>query len=177
MATPTSRFHVYRQRILAKQDFTSARIAFADMAKHAGDLEDKLIALFPQLNQGFVDNPLQKLTDTNVTPVPVQFQVQQKSGLSFIKIVLPQQQFPSTPQLFNLAVAQGPNAPLAPLFHRFQSAASDTFDSAANVQNYDPSPQLYWTLPDDNLHWRVQSSFDTINFNDFSPIVKAILLP
>lgn len=177
MAIRPSRFHAYRSHIDAATDLAALKRALSNMAKHAGDLEDRQIALFPQLNQGFVDNPLQKLADTNVTPVPVQFTVQQKNGLSFIKVTLPQQQIALTPQLFALTVAKGPNAPLAPLFHRFQSAASDTFDSAANVQTYDASEQLYWTLPDANLHWRVQSAFDSVNFNDFSQSQPALLLP
>ena len=177
MGIPPSRFWAYRQHIESADDLPSLKRKLSDMTRHNAQLEDRLIALLPQLNQGFVDNPLQQTTDTNVTPVPVQFTVQQKGGFSFIKITLPQQQSPPTPQLFGLAVARGPNAPLAPLFHSFQSASSDSFDAAANVQTYDPSPQLYWTLPDGNLHWRIQSSFDTINFNDFSPSQPAVILP
>jgi hypothetical protein len=150
------------------------------MVKHAGDLEDKLINLLPQLNQGFVDNPLQQQTDTNAVPAQVQITVTQRAslpGLTFIEITEPQQQLPPTAQLYSLLAARGPNAQLAPLLHKLKSSTTGAFDASSGVENYPASGQVLFTLPDTNQHWQVQSSFDSVNFNDPGPVIKAVQLP
>lgn len=135
---------------------------------YLGNLEDRLITLLPQLNQGKVDNPLQPAsTPSNLVPPPVPFTVTQKNGLSFVNIGLPQTRTAGSPTLFGLLTQRGQNASLASIYHNVQSAASESFDGSLEIQKYTLTVGV-WTLPDANPQWRLQSSFDTISFNDFS---------
>ena len=143
---------------------------------HLANLEDRLITLFPQLNQGKVDNPFQTINQAAPVPPAVSFSVTQKSGFSTINIKLPQIKIPQTSVLFALLVQRGQNAALSPLFHKVQSASTAAFDETASVQEYDLGIGV-WTIPDANPQWRLQSSFDTINFNGFSAPQAATVLP
>jgi hypothetical protein len=175
MSQGPSRMYAYIQHLPSKiSESTNLREVLLRPLTHIGQLEDKLIALFPQLGKGKVDNPFQQAnTQSNQVPPQVQMQVTQKNGLSFITITPPQLQTPDTPELFSLMAQRGPNAPLAPLFHRVQSAGTTDFNEPASYV----LGTGVWTLPDVNAHWRVQSSFDTQTFNDFSSPQKAVLLP
>jgi hypothetical protein len=153
------------------------RSALIQPFTHLANLEDSLITLFPQLNQGKVDNPLQQATtQSNQVPPPVSFSVTQKNGLSFVNIGLPQLQTPQSPVLFALQAARGQNSGLAPIYHRVQSAASEAFDGSLGIATYILGVGT-WTLPDVNSQWRLQSTFDTVTFNDFSAPKTADILP
>lgn len=145
--------------------------------QHLAELEEKLTVLFPQLAQGKVDDPFKTTSQTAPqVPPPVSFTVTQKAGLSFVNIELPQLQNPPTAALYALLVKRGQNPSLSPLYHKVQSALSGSFDSAAGTVEYDLGIGV-WTLPDANPQWRIKSSFDTLNYNDFSVPRAAVLLP
>lgn len=175
MAELPSLLHGYLQRLRAAPEFPGKQ-AMLDTVQHLAKLDDSLIALFPQLNQGKVDNPFLTSNQGAATPPAVSFSVTQKNGISYVNIKLPQLNAPGSAGLFTLLVQQGPNAVLAPIYHRVQSAASANFDQAAGIAEYDLGIGV-WALPDANPQWRLQSSFDTITFNDFSAPQAATLLP
>lgn len=178
MANNPSRMHAYLTHLPSQIDAnTNLRQIFKQPFTHLGDLEDRLIALFPQINQGKVDNPLQQpKTISNQVPPPVKMTVTQKNGLTFVNIGLPQLDAPASAVLFGLQAQRGPNAQLAPLIHRVQSAPTEDFSDTNSIQSYFLGVGV-WTIPDANPQWRVQSSFDSVNFNDPSAPQKALLQP
>lgn len=156
---------------------SNIRPYFVNTYNHIANLEDRIVAVLPQINQGKVDNPLQPAsTPSNLVPPPVPFTVTQKNGLSFVNIGLPQTRTAGSPTLFGLLTQRGQNASLAPLYHKVQSAASESFDGSLEIQTYTLGVGV-WTLPDANPQWRLQSSFDTISFNDFSAPRAAEIQP
>src|SRR5262249_22945971 len=55
------------------------------------------------------------------------------------------------------------------MVHQLQSAANTNFDAAANVQTYGPFSEMTQTfqLPNQTLFWRIRSSFDGTNWNEW----------
>lgn len=178
MAQNPSRMHAYLVHLPSRIDEnTNLREILKQPFTHLGNLEDRLIAMLPQLNQGKVDDPLkQPSTTSNQVPAPVQMTVSQKNGLTFVNIGLPQLQTSPSPGLFGLLAQRGPNTQLAALIHRVQSAPTEDFSTSASIQTYFLGVGV-WTIPDANPQWRLQSSFDTVNFNDPSTPQKALVLP
>ena len=175
MGLNQSRLHSYRTRILAHQDFAAAKQTIADAVRHLAISEDRLYELFPQLRQGYVDNPLQQSQPQSpIVPPPSQISIQQRNGFSIITVTPPNLSDPPTAKLFQAILKQNPNLAQSPIVHKLQSSSNSAFDATGGVQQYPATSQLIITIPDTNALWRVSSSFDQVNFNPPSATERAI---
>lgn len=163
MSSSRSRLHSYANHL--PQDFP-AREQFRTTFTHLGNLEDSLTALLPQLAQGHVDNPQQQGNSAVIKPQAVQFTVATHAPFMVITVTLPQNFKPPTQKLAQLQIVSNPNVLLASIVHSLESSTDASF--AKNLKSYGPSSQTIWTLPDSNTFWRIQSSFDGKNFNNWS---------
>ncbi|HEY6349686.1 MAG TPA: hypothetical protein VI636_09775 [Candidatus Angelobacter sp.] len=102
-------------------------------------------------------------------PPPVSFNVVGTDGQFQITITLPQDVQPPSVTLFQQSILADNNQLDTPMVHQLQSATSVLFDEAGNVTTYGPFSELTQTfqLPNQTLFWRIRSSFDGSNWNEW----------
>ena len=140
-----------------------------------GDMEDKISALLPAYNNGFVDNPLTAVPLNPVLPPQCPFEVDGIDGKFEITVTLPQNTQPATTAIFRQLIAANQNSLLSPMVHQAQSATNLLFDAAGNVTNYDLGANLTFEVQDPNQtkFWRLRSSFDGQNWNAWKIFTSA----
>jgi hypothetical protein len=117
---------------------------------------------------GITDGPSAQLSVLDPPP-PVQFSVVGVDGQFQITITLPQNITPASVTLLNSGIIGDSNQLGVGMVHELESATSTNFDAAAGVQTYGPFSELTQTLqlPNQTLFWRIRSSFDGSNWNDW----------
>jgi len=111
--------------------------------------------------------------DTTLTvktpPPPVDFNVIGTDGQFQITITLPQDVQPPSVTLFRQSFLEDTNQLGTLMVHQLQSATTVLFDEASGVATYGPFGELTQTfqLPNQTLFWRIRSSFDGSNWNDW----------
>src|SRR5215510_14707938 len=117
---------------------------------------------------GIADDPSAQLTVLAPPPL-VKFSVIGTDGQFQVTITLPQDISPSTVSLLQNKVIGDSNQLGISMVHQLQSATNTNFDAAANVQTYGPFSELTQTfqLPNQTLFWRIRSSFDGSNWNEW----------
>ena len=117
---------------------------------------------------GIADDPSAQLTVLAPPPL-VKFSVIGTDGQFQVTITLPQDISPSTVSLLQNKVIGDSNQLGISMVHQLQSATNTNFDAAANVQTYGPFSELTQTfqLPNQTLFWRIRSSFDGTNWNEW----------
>lgn len=120
----------------------------------------------------FVDDPQTAIVSPS-KPQAVAFNVLADGGVFSVQITNPQHVQPASMALSRAQALHKPNAPLSAIYHNLQSATDVNFDSASNLNDYGISTQIAWNIPNPGatLYWRVRSSFDGKNFNDYQLFV------
>lgn len=123
----------------------------------------------------FSDTPSLQLT-VKAPPPPVSFNVVGVDGQFQITITLPQDVQPASVTLFQQSILADNNQLGAPLAHQLQSATSVLFDAASGVVTYGPFSELTQTfqLPNQTLFWRIRSSYDGSNWNEWQIYSSAL---
>lgn len=103
------------------------------------------------------------------TPPQVGLAVAGVDGSFEITLTLPQDVKPLSVSLFRASILGDNNQLGATMLHQLQSATSVNFDAASGVVTYGPFSDLFYKIqaPNQTLFWRVQSSFDGVNWNDW----------
>lgn len=116
----------------------------------------------------FTDDPSAQLT-VLASPPPVKFSVVGTDGQFQVTITLPQDIAPPSVTLLKNKIIADSNQLGVSMVHQLQSATSVNFDAASSVQSYGPFSELTQTfqLPNQTLFWRIRSSFDSTNWNDW----------
>jgi hypothetical protein len=172
MGVKTDRMHAYRKHLEGKKDYDSAKDTLARICTHVGDMFDRITNALPGLGGSFVDSPLTPGTGA-ILPQPCRFTVRIVGGLADIEITLPQFYKASTPKLQQLQIVDNPNALLAGIIHNLQSCSDASFSVAAGLKDYQPTSQVHITKIDGNTFWRIRSSYDGKNYNDFSAVQRS----
>jgi hypothetical protein len=172
VAENQSKMHGYRNRLDEHQDFKDAKHTLARICTHLGNLEDRLTATLPQLAGNKVDSPQ---TPGTGAPLPQQcsFTVKIVAGLADIEITLPQFKQASTPALQKQQIVDNPNALLGTILHKLQSCSDASFSVAAGLRDYQPTSQTQILKIDANTFWRMKSSYDGKNYNQFSAVQRS----
>lgn len=120
------------------------------------------------LIDGFLDDPSDG-TASKPAPPAAGFVVNGVDGKFEIQITLPQDAQPQTVTLYQASFFFDRNRARADLVHQIQSATNMLFDSSGNVTTYGPSPDLSLSITNPNvtLFWRLRSSYDQLNWNDW----------
>src|SRR5262249_1695336 len=129
-------------------------------------LHRNMLDAFPL--SGIADDPSVPVT-VRTPPPPVDFIVIGTDGQFQVTITLPQDAQPLSVTLLQQSVLSDTNPLQTPMVHQLQSATSVLFDSAAGVTTYGPFSELTQTfqLPNQTLFWRIRSSFDGSNWNEW----------
>lgn len=160
-----SRLHGYAE-IIATKPGDNKTIARA--IRTVANLHDQLGSAMPWLFQGLSDTPLSLGNTPIIKPLPCTIQISHSGGLTFVQITLPQNRKPVTPKTGQLMTTNNPNSLDSLITHRLQSATDTTFSKAANAQIYEGIQTSHFSWPDANTFWRIQSSYDGKNFNEWS---------
>src|SRR5437016_5242386 len=125
---------------------------------------DRQLGIF----DGFIDDPL-TVPEAKHAPPPAAFTVTGVDGKFEIQITLPQDTQPQTVTLYRARCGQDFNRTRALIVHQLQSATNMLFDASGNVTTYGPTPEtsLSITNPNVTLFWRLRSSYDEVNWNDW----------
>lgn len=117
---------------------------------------------------GITDGPSAQLS-VLAPPPPAQFSVVGVDGQFQITITLPQNIAPASVTLLKSGIVGDSNQLGVGMVHELQSATNTNFDAAAGVQTYGPFTELTQTfqIPNQTLFWRIRSSFDGSNWNDW----------
>ena len=109
-------------------------------------------------------------------PPPVDFNVVGVDGQFQITITLPQDVQPASVTLFQQSILADNNQLGTPMVLQLQSALTVLFDEAGNVATYGPFSELTQTyqFPNQTLFWRIRSSFDGTNWNNWQIYQSAI---
>lgn len=115
-----------------------------------------------------IDDPTLSTTATR-TPPQAGISVAGIDGSFEITLTLPQDVQPLSVTLFQGSITGDSNQLGAPMLHQLQSATNVNFDAAAGVVTYGPFSDLFYKIqaPNTTLFWRVRSSFDGINWNEW----------
>src|SRR2546421_4826081 len=125
---------------------------------------DRQLGIF----DGFIDDPL-TVPEAKPAPPPAAFTVTGVDGKFEIQITLPQDTQPQTVTLYRARFGLDFNRTRALMVHQTQSATNMLFDASGNVTTYGPTPEtsLSITNPNVTLFWRLRSSYDEVNWNDW----------
>jgi len=117
---------------------------------------------------GFLDDP-SDIPTSKPAPPAAGFQVNGVDGKFEIQITLPQDAQPQTVTLYRASFGLDMNRARADMVHQIQSATNMLFDASGNVITYGPTPEtsLSITNPNVTLFWRLRSSYDQVNWNDW----------
>jgi len=117
---------------------------------------------------GFLDDP-SDIPASKPAPPAAGFQVNGVDGKFEIQITLPQDAQPQTVTLYRASFGLDMNRGRADMVHQIQSATNTLFDTSGNVTTYGPTPEtsLSITNPNVTLFWRLRSSYDQVNWNDW----------
>jgi hypothetical protein len=128
-----------------------------DLAQFVTDVDTALTQLQSSSGQN-LDPPAQCIL--GVTGV---------DGKFIIAVTPPENILPYTAQQMIMQNQAGPNANGIALLHQLQSATDINFNNQSNITDYGVSSQLSWTfqLPNQTLFWRLRSSFDGQNWNEW----------
>jgi hypothetical protein len=124
---------------------------------------------------GFQDDPTQS-PEVKAPPPPSGLTVKGVDGKFEVQITLPQDTQPQTVTLYQASFGFDLNRRRAPIVHQIQSATGVLFDAASNVTTYGPTPEtsLEVTNPNVTLFWRLRSSYDGVNWNDWQIFSSAL---
>ena len=159
-----SRLHGYAQIIENKP---GDRGAIVRAVKLMGNLHDQLNSAFPWLVQGLSDTPRAADGVPVIKPLPCPIRITHSGGFTFVQIILPQNRKPVTLTTGQLIAANTTNALESLISHRLQSATDTSFSQGGNVQTYEGIQTSHFSWPDANTFWRIQSSYDGKNFNEW----------
>ena len=125
---------------------------------------DRQLGIF----DGFIDDPL-TVPEAKPAPPPAAFTVTGVDGKFEIQITLPQDTQPQTVTLYQARFGLDFNRTRALIVHQLQSATNMLFDASGKVTTYGPTPEtsLSITQPNVTLFWRLRSSYDQVNWNDW----------
>jgi hypothetical protein len=141
-----------------------------DMRRLLNGIAGRLAMYDDQLGliDGFLDDPTDG-TANKPAPPAAGFVVKGVDGKFEIQITLPQDAQPQTVTLYRASFFFDRNRARADLVHQVQSATNMLFDSSGNVTTYGPTPEtsLSITNPNVTLFWRLRSSYDQLNWNDW----------
>lgn len=141
-----------------------------DMRRLLNGIAGRLAIYDDQLGliDGFLDDPSNGTASKPVPPA-AGFVVTGVDGKFEIQITLPQDAQPQTVTLYRASFFFDRNRARADLVHQIQSATNMLFDSSGNVTTYGPTPEttLSITNPNVTLFWRLRSSYDQLNWNDW----------
>jgi|SRR5579859_5458946 len=147
-----------------------------DMRRLLAGVAHKLAFYDGQLgiSDGFQDDPSQ-VPPAKTAPPPASFTVTGVDGKFEIQITLPQDVQPQTVTLYQASFGADMNRVRAPILHQIQSATGVLFDAASKVTTYGPTPEtsLSITNPNVTLFWRLRSSYDGANWNDWQIFISA----
>jgi hypothetical protein len=117
---------------------------------------------------GFQDDPA-RVPQAKAAPPAAALSVTGADGKFEIQITLPQDVQPPTVTLYQASFGSDMNRLRAPILHQLQSATGVLFDAASKVTTYGPTPEtsLSITNPNVTLFWRLRSSYDGTNWNDW----------
>ena len=117
---------------------------------------------------GFLDDP-SDVPASKPAPPAAGFQVNGVDGKFEIQITLPQDAQLQTVTLYRASFGLDRNRGRADMVHHIQSATNMLFDASGNVTTYGPTPEtsLSITNPNVTLFWRLRSSYDEVNWNDW----------
>jgi hypothetical protein len=172
VAENQSKMHGYRNRLDEHQDFKDAKHTLSRICTHLGNLEDRIVATLPQLAGTKVDSPLSPGVGAPL-PQACTFAVRIVGGLADIEITLPQFAQAVTPQLQKQQIISNPNALLGTILHKLQSCSDASFTAAAGLKDYQPTSQTHILKLDANTFWRMKSSYDGKNYNQFSGVQRS----
>lgn len=141
-----------------------------DMRRLLNGIAGRLAIYDDQLGliDGFLDDPSDG-TASKPAPPAAGFVVTGVDGKFEIQITLPQDAQPQTVTLYRASFFFDRNRARADLVHQIQSATNMLFDSSGNVTTYGPTPDLSLSITNPNvtLFWRLRSSYDQLNWNDW----------
>src|SRR5258708_4398899 len=130
---------------------------------------------------GFVDDPIkQPGTSLHIisaaTPSPAGFSVVGIDGKFIISIANPQSVIPQSVGIMQARVQANMNANKALILHNVNSSTDLTFSNASTITDYGVSSTLAYTLqnPNQTLFWRVRSSYDGQNWNQWQIFESAL---
>jgi hypothetical protein len=128
-----------------------------DMAQFVSDVDTSLAQLQASSGQS-LDPPTQAL-----------FTVTGVDGKFVIAITAPENILPYTANQALIQSQMGTNQQGIALLHQVQSATDINFNNASSIADYGVSSQLSYTfqLPNQTLFWRLRSSYDGVNWNDW----------
>jgi hypothetical protein len=111
-----------------------------------------------------------------ILPPAASFAVSGVGGRFLVDITNPQDIPPQTVEQMLRQMQTPNNQANAPIFHRLQSSLDLNFDANSSVTEYTSvsgSTQLHYDLRDPNVtkFWRIQSSYDQVNFNDWQVLL------
>ena len=141
-----------------------------DMRRLLNGIAGRLAIYDDQLGiiDGFLDDP-SAATASKPAPPAAGFVVTGVDGSFEIQITLPQDAHPQTVTLYQRSLLFDRNRARADMMHQIQSATNMLFDASGNVTSYGPTPEtsLSITNPNVTLFWRLRSSYDQLNWNDW----------
>jgi len=141
-----------------------------DMRRLLNGIAGRLAIYDDQLGliDGFLDDPSGAPASKPAPPV-AGFTVTGIDGKFEIQITLPQDAQPPTVTLYRRSFLFDRNRARADIVHQMQSATNMLFDASGNVTTYGPTPEtsLSITNPNVTLFWRLRSSYDQLNWNDW----------
>lgn len=162
MASRQSRLHQYAEEVKTDPAIVSRAI------KAMAYIHDQITAAFPALGAGKSDTPLQDGNTAVAVPDQCLFTIKHAGGVAYIQITPPQLRIPLTQKTAKAMTVNNPNSLLGTLVHRVQSCQDQNFSASGGVQIYTGIATSHFSWPDTNVFWRLQSSFDGKNFNDWS---------
>lgn len=120
------------------------------------------------LDGDFDDDPTLTVTQKSPPP-PASLAVTGLDGSFEITITLPQDAPAPSVTMYKNFVLRDLNKLRAQIFHQLQSASTVLFDAASNVITYGPFTETYkkFQIPNATLFWRLRSSYDGTNWNDW----------
>jgi hypothetical protein len=128
---------------------------------------DAISRVLGPLATRFQDNP--SVAPVAAPPSSAEFDVEPLDGKFKVSITNPQDILAQSPQVRRLQIANGGNPTLTPILHNLQSATDTNFNNSSGVVDYGVSSQLSYEIhtPNATLFWRLRSSFDGSNWNDW----------
>lgn len=141
------------------------------------DQLDRINSRLGGIGNDFIDDPAQAIPASD-PPAQAWFNVIGLDGQFHVYITLPQNINPTSVAVMGLQNTQSDmNSAGDAIYHQIQSCLSIDFDLAHGLVDYGVTSQVTLTVQDPNAtrFWRIRSSYDQVNWNDWQIFSSSIL--